>query len=269
MRKASWLAVLGVMLLAACAPKAPPAVVGAPKHPEFVFPAAPEGTPVEQASRLDRGWQYLQLDDLRNAEREFAAALKQQAGFHPADAALGYVALARGNETDALARFERAVAADASYLPALIGRGQTLLELDRVGDALVSFETALAKDPTLTDLKSRVDVLRFRATQDMLTRAKTASDARRWDEAKAAYSRPLPPRPTPRSCTANWRWSSSGPTTTSARSITIGRPLNLMPAMRDRGPRLVASWRPMATWSRRCRRTSAPARSTSARCPTT
>jgi tetratricopeptide (TPR) repeat protein len=194
-RKVSWLAVLGVMMLAACAPKAPPAVVGAPKHPDFVFPASPEGTPAEQASRLERGWQYLQLDDLRNAEREFAAALKQQAGFHPADTALGYVALARGNETDALARFDKAVAADATYVPALIGRGQTLLELDRVGDALVSFETALAKDPALTDLKSRVDVLRFRATQDMLTRAKTAADARRWDEAKAAYQQAIATSP--------------------------------------------------------------------------
>lgn len=179
------------IVLASCAPKAPPAVVGAPKHPEFMFPAAPEGAPAALAARLERGWQYLQLDDFRGAEREFSAALKQEAAFHPADAALGYVALARGNETDAVTRFDRALLADASYVPALVGRGRALLEMERLGDALVSFEAALAKDPSLTDLKSRVDVLRFRATQDMLARAKTAADARRWDEAKAAYQQAI------------------------------------------------------------------------------
>ena len=182
-------------VISACAPKAPPALVGAPRHPDFMFPVAPEGTLPAQAGRLDRGWQYLQLGDLRNAEREFAAALKQQAAFYPADAANAYVALARGNEADAVTRFDRALAADAGYVPALVGRGQALLAMDRVGDALVSFEAALAADPSLTNLKSRVDVLRFRATQDMLARAKAATDGRRWDEAKTAYQQAIAASP--------------------------------------------------------------------------
>ena len=190
-----WSTCLSVLAIGACAPKAPPAVVGAPKHPDFMFPVAPEGTAAAQSARLDRGWQYLQLDDTRNAEREFAAALKQQAAFHPADAALAYVSLARGNDAEALTRFDRALAGDAGYVPALVGRGQALLELARVGDALVSFEAALAKDSALTDLKSRVDVLRFRATQDMLARAKSAADGRRWDEAKAAYQQAIAASP--------------------------------------------------------------------------
>jgi len=160
-----------------------------------MFPVVPAGTSAGQAGRLDRGWQYLQLDDMRNAEREFLAAIKQQAGFYPADAALGYVSLARGNEADALTRFDRALAGDAAYLPALVGRGQALLELDRLGDALASFEAALAKDASLADLKSRVDVLHFRATQDMLGRAKAATDSRRWDEAKAAYQQAIAASP--------------------------------------------------------------------------
>ena len=198
MRKPLFLSSLCAVALAfavACAPKAPPAMVGAPKHPDFMFPVAPEGTLPAQAGRLDRGWQYLQLDDLRNAEREFSAALKQQASFYPADAASAYVALARGNEAEALTRFDRALAGNAEYVPALVGRGQALLAQDRVGDALVSFEAALAKDASLTDLKSRVDVLRFRATQDMLGRAKAASDGRRWDEAKAAYQQAIATSP--------------------------------------------------------------------------
>lgn len=162
-------------------------MTGAPKHPEFVFPVSPAGALPAQVTRIDRGWQYLQLDDHRNAEREFAAALKQQPTFHPAETAMAYLAMARGNEKDAATRFDRALQADASYIPALIGRGQVMLELDRDADALASFEAALAKDPSLTDLKSRIDVLRFRATQEMLGRAKAAADARRYDEAAAAY----------------------------------------------------------------------------------
>ncbi len=135
--------------LSACAPKAPPAVAGAPKHPDFVFPVAPEGTLPALTARIDRGWAYLQLDDHRNAEREFAAALKQQPSFHPAETAMAYLSVARGNEKEAATRFERALQADTAYVPALIGRGRVLLELDRDAEALASFEAALAKDPSL------------------------------------------------------------------------------------------------------------------------
>lgn len=181
------LCVCALVVVSACAPKAPPAVVGPPKHPEFMFPVVPPGARPGQAERVDRGWTYLQLDDFRNAEREFASALKQQPSFHPAEAALAYVALARGNEKDAATRFARALEAEPAYVPALVGRGQALLELDRTGEALASFEAALATDASLTELRSRVAVLRFRATQDMLARAKAAAEARRWEDAKAAY----------------------------------------------------------------------------------
>lgn len=176
-----------VVVVSACAPKAPPAAVGAPRHPDFMFPASPADAPAAQIARIDRGWQYLQLDDFRNAEREFASALRDGSRFHPAETGLAYIALARGSEKDAVTRFERALEADDSYVPALVGRGQALLEMDRAGDALASFEAALAKDPSLTELRARVEVLRVRAMQDMLGRAKTAAEARRWDEAKAAY----------------------------------------------------------------------------------
>jgi len=180
--------VIWIITLTACAPKAPaPVVVGAPKHTDFIFPAAPDGTPPALAGRLDRGWQFLQLDDFRNAEREFLTALKEQPVFHPVETAMGYLAMARGNEKDAVTRFDWALQTDATYVPALVGRGRVLLELERVPEALASFEAALAKDPSLTDLRSRVEVLRFRSTQDTLARAKAATDAQRWDVAKAAY----------------------------------------------------------------------------------
>ena len=178
-----WSCISVLLVLTGCAPKAVPVMTGAPKHPDFIFPVAPEGTKPDQSSRIDRGWQYLQLDDHRNAEREFASALKSQPGFVSAETAMAYLQVARGNERDAADRFDRALQIDAAYVPALIGRGQVMLELDRDADALASFEAALAKDPSLTDIRSRVDVLKFRATQAVLARAKAAADARRWDEA--------------------------------------------------------------------------------------
>lgn len=181
--------------VSACAPRTAPIVAGAPKHPEFVFPATPENAAPAQVTRVNRGWQFLQAGDLRNADREFTAALRQEASFHPAETALGYVELARGNDKAAHDRFERALAADAAYVPALVGRGQALLELDRAGDALASFEAALARDPSLTGLRARVDVLRFRATQDLLARAKKATEARRWDDARAAYQQAIAASP--------------------------------------------------------------------------
>ena len=193
----SWhgVALCAVLVVSACAPKTAPVASGAPKHPEFMFPSAPSGAAAAQVSRVGRGWQHLQQDDFRNAEREFAAALQQQPSFHPAHTGLAYIELARGNEKAATERFERALEADAGYVPALVGRGQALLELDRAGEALASFEAALAKDSSLTELRSRVEVLRFRATQEMLARAKSASEARRWDEAKAAYQQAIAASP--------------------------------------------------------------------------
>lgn len=170
-------------------------MAGAPKHPDFVFPAAPTDSAASQTARLERGWQYLQGDDLRGAEREFSTALKQQPQFYPAETALAYVALARGNEKDAEARFEQALQKEPAYVPALVGRGQALLELDRDADALASFEAALVKDPSRAELRSRVDVLRVRAAQQTLQRARAAADARRWDEAAAIYRQAITTSP--------------------------------------------------------------------------
>jgi Tfp pilus assembly protein PilF len=169
--------------------------VGTPKHPDFAFPVSPAGAAPVQIERLNRGWQYLQFDDFRSAERELGAALKQQPSFHPAETAMEYLSLARGDEKESAERFERALKVDPEYVPALIGRGQALIELDRPGDALASFEAALARDASLTDLRTRINVLRLSVMQDTLARAKAAADARRWDEARAAYQQAISASP--------------------------------------------------------------------------
>lgn len=186
-----------LVLSAACAERSADVVVAplAPRYPDFMFPAAPAGvSSAALADRLERGWRYLQADNLRSAEREFNDALKGAPTAPPVETALGYVELARKDSADAVARFDRALQSGDPYVPALVGRGQALLALGRDGDALSSFETALATAP-VAGLRERIDVLRFRAVQDNLQRAKAATDAGRWDDARGAYQQAIAASP--------------------------------------------------------------------------
>ncbi len=177
-----------VALAAACAPAAPVVVPpGLPAHPDFVYPAAPPGTPPATLARLERGWRLLQSDDLGGAEREFTAMLRADRSFIPAVAGQGYVELARQKPDEALAAFDRATADQTGYTPALVGRGLALLASGREDLALASFEAALVADPSVPDLASRVEVLRVRQAQDRVTRAEQAAAAGRYDEARDAY----------------------------------------------------------------------------------
>ncbi len=188
----SWSRVAGLAAIlalgAGCAARTvTPAPVTTPRHPDFVFPALPEGSPPQLEALMQRGWQFLQGGDLRNAEREFRSAIKQSPQAESPETALAYLELARRNADEALGGFDRALALAPTYVPALIGRGQALMELEREGDALASFEAALRADPSLTDLQARVAVLRLSATQDLLARATAAVEAGRWDAARLAY----------------------------------------------------------------------------------
>jgi tetratricopeptide (TPR) repeat protein len=197
MRKAWWLIVGAVILASACAPKRIPVpVVTSPKFPEFTAPTVPPAyadTPA--AAGADRGWRFLQSGDLKNAERELDVTLKATPAFYPAEAALGYVDLARKDGKGALGHFDRALNQQADYAPALAGRGQALLALNRDADAIASFEAAIAADPSLTDLNRRVEVLKFRALQRSLGAARDAARAGKLDEALRAYTSALASSP--------------------------------------------------------------------------
>lgn len=195
-RGAAW-ALAGVLALSAgCTPKAPPASPSAPKYTDFMYPAVPPALKTSAAAAaVDRGWSALQRDDLRNAEREFAAAVKQNGAFYPARAAQGYLALARKNYDDALQAFGAALEANRDYVPALVGRGQASLAANRDAQALEAFERAVTLDPSLTDLRSRIEVLRFRNVQDVIARAQAAAKAGRVDEARLAYERAIAASP--------------------------------------------------------------------------
>lgn len=183
--------VLAVLLtLAGCAKKAVtvPAPAGAPRFADFVFPAAgPDLAAAGVLSRHVAAWQTLQSGDAKAAEREFAEILKQAPDFYPADAGLGYAALARKDGQAALAHFDKALARNGAYAPALAGRGESLLAIGRADAAADAFQAALAADPSLTGLRDRAEVLKFRGVQQNIESARKAADAGKLDEARAAY----------------------------------------------------------------------------------
>jgi tetratricopeptide (TPR) repeat protein len=181
-----------LLLTAACASKQVPPAPTSLAHPEFLYPSVPAGLQKTfSAQHVDLGWRYLQIDDLRGADREFAAALKSDPKMYPAHAGHGFVALARRDFDRAVPAFDAALATSASYVPALVGRGQALLALGREGDALALFETAVKLDPTLTDVRQRAEVLRFRGVQDLIETARAATKSGRFPEARAAYERAI------------------------------------------------------------------------------
>ena len=192
-------AVLGAFVLvlgagaAGCAARTAPAPVppSAARYPDFSFPYIPDGLAREDVqARHQQAWNRLQSGDLRGAERDFNA-LASTAGFYPAHAGAGYVNLARKDFAAAVAAFNRALSVNAAYVPALLGKGEALLGQNEQAAALEVFEKALAANPAMVSVRSRVDVLRFRAVQEQVSRAQAAARAGRLDEAEAAYERAI------------------------------------------------------------------------------
>ena len=160
----------------------------APAYPEFQYPTVPPALRDPRATAaLDRGWQHLQRNDLPAARREFASALGNAGTFYPALAAEGYAALGSQEYAKALQSFDAALGHARDYVPALVGRGRVLLALDRPDEALVAFETAVAQDPTQDEVRSRVEVLRFRRLQTRITDARSAAAAGNTANARVAY----------------------------------------------------------------------------------
>jgi Flp pilus assembly protein TadD len=179
-----------VVLVSACTPKTVPApVVTAPKFPEFIQPAVPpafDGSPLAMAQ--SRGWTFLQAGDMHSAEREFSTALTAAPAFYPAESGLGYVSLANKDARAAVTHFDRALEREQNDVSALVGRGQALLTLNRSEDALAAFRAAVTLDPSLTEIRQRVEVLAFRGVEQGIAHARAAARAGRADEAIQAYT---------------------------------------------------------------------------------
>jgi tetratricopeptide (TPR) repeat protein len=186
-------------ILSACAPKTaipPPLVSGPPKFPDFMQPVVPQAlATLPGAAAQERGWQFLQAGDFRDAEREFRLALTSTPDFYPAETSLGYLELARRDASAAVPHFDRALMSDGRDMAALLGRGQALLALGRETDALSAFESASAVDPSLADVRRRVEVLRFRGLGQDLAAAREAATSGKLDEAARAYARAIASSP--------------------------------------------------------------------------
>ena len=191
-RKAFWRVLVLLALVAGCATRVAPPLPEALAYPEFVFPALPQLLQTtDVAGYVDRGWRYLQNDDLGNAEREFAEASQRSLGLYPAETGGAYVSLARRDYAGALGVFDAVLVAVPTYAPALVGRAQTLLVLDRRAAALEALEAALVADPSLVNARSRIDVLRFTSLQEVIEAARTAAAEGRTAEARTSYGRAL------------------------------------------------------------------------------
>jgi len=187
-------AVGGLALLTACAARVAPPLPATLAYPEFVYPGVPGALWSDAAAAgIDEGWRFLQAGDLAAAGRVFGSV--GGAGFYPALAGQGWVALARGDYPAAEGAFDAALDSDPAYVPALVGLGQTQLAQGRDVEAVAAFDRAVAADPALGDLRRRADLLRVRVLQEVIETGRQARTAGRLDEARAAYLRALEASP--------------------------------------------------------------------------
>jgi tetratricopeptide (TPR) repeat protein len=191
---------LALAVVAACAPATSVPVPGVPEataFPEFVYPEVPAtfGRYPAAIASVNRGWRFLEAGDLSNAERDFRAAMRNSADFYPGETALGYLALARKDPKTARSHFEKALQIDPRYVSALVGGGQAFLALGRETDALFAFQSAVAVDPSLSDVKRRIEVLQFRGLEQDLAAARQAARAGKFDDAARAYANAIASSP--------------------------------------------------------------------------
>ncbi len=187
-------ALLLAILVGACAttPTVPP-VPAAPKYPAYPFPDVPAGLAVTPALRdqQDIAWRRLQSGDLRGANRDFNAILKTQPAFYPAEAGLGFAALADKQLRQADARFAAALAKNDRYLPAWTGQMETALAGGNDAAAMTAMERILTLDPKREAVRSRLDILKFRQIQSLIEAGRRARVAGRLDDAQSSLERAL------------------------------------------------------------------------------
>jgi Tfp pilus assembly protein PilF len=172
----------------ACAANPPAVVAGAPRFPSFPTPVVPAalGASAEIRSRMDAAWLRLQAGDTTGAARDFDRLLADRPDFYPAETARAFVDLAEREMDRAGRRFTRVVEREATYVPAWLGLADVYLEGGREAEAIAALERVVALDPSQEATRSRLDLLRFRRVQALLSDARRAREAGRLDAAAAA-----------------------------------------------------------------------------------
>ena len=193
-RPSAWLAAACAVLIVACAPKtAPPAVVTSPRFPTYPLPEIPAALRASRdiVERHDIAWRRLQSGDLRGANRDFTALLKQQPSLYPAETGLGFVYLADREFKTAASKFSAVVAREARYVPALIGLAEAQIGLNNDGQAIAALERVLAIDPKREAARTRLELVRFRMVQTLIDEGRRARQANRLDQGVQDFEKAL------------------------------------------------------------------------------
>ena len=183
---------VGIIWTVGCAPTPTPIAPGVSQFPDFLFPKVPDSmvnSPV--VSEHIEAWRRLQAGDLLSATAGFSEVLSVNEMFYPAEAGLGYVDIAARRLDDALDRFDSVLEDVPEYAPAWVGRGETLLASGREAEAMLAYESALVADSNLSDVRRRIQVLRFRSVRAAIDIDRAAEQAERYGEARQAYEEAL------------------------------------------------------------------------------
>ena len=183
---------VGIIWTVGCAPTPTPIAPGVSQFPNFIFPTVPDSmvnSPV--VSEHIEAWRRLQAGDLFSATAGFSEVLSANEIFYPAEAGLGYVDIAARRLDDALERFGSVLEDVPGYAPAWVGRGEALLASGREAEAMLAYESALVADSNLSDVRRRIQVLRFRSVRVAIEIARAAEQAERYGEARQAYEEAL------------------------------------------------------------------------------
>ena len=186
------LLIVGVTWTVGCAPPPTPVAPGVSQFPNFLFPRVPESmVDLPVVSEHIEAWRRLQAGDLPSATAGFSEVLSGNGMFYPAETGLGYVDIAARRLDDALGRFGSVLEDVPGYAPAWVGRGEALLASGREAEAMSAYESALVADSKLSDVRRRIQVLRFRSVRGALEMARAAEQAERYGEARQAYEEAL------------------------------------------------------------------------------
>jgi Tfp pilus assembly protein PilF len=183
-RAVAWLAV--ALIAVGCGAHAPPSVVSAPKYPAYPKPEIPRdlSVPPDVRQLHETAWQRLQSGDLRGASRDFSDVLKRAPEFYPAEAGLGYAAMADRQFKQAAVHFGAAVMRNPAYVPALRGQVDAQLAAGDDAGSIAAIEQLLLIEPAHDDLRNRADLIRLRTVQAQLETAARARAAGHLDEAQ-------------------------------------------------------------------------------------
>ena len=162
-------------LISGCTSTSIPITPSTPQYLDYLFPNVPEYL-LGQAGvqHHNEAWGALQAGYLTQASTGFKRALNGKREFFPALAGLGYVALAERQPALALERFREVLVDEPNYVPAWVGQAEALLLSSMEFEALGAYEKALGFDSSLDTVRRRVEVLRFRRLQSLITTAQAA-----------------------------------------------------------------------------------------------